>query len=212
MDTITLNVPTLPCVGLAAVAGLLACKLIAPQRRAEDTERGPLPAWLDELEDDKEYERIHLPEWDNGAVWRRKNGFQGSDYVHGARAAVHVPRYYLRGVAGGVGSKLVGAAHFGPGAESHRGLCHGGTMCSLMDDVVGWTGFCATGVCEPWSGFTVQINTSLKKPVEVGSWLRLEGEITAIDGRKVSVKACLLSVDGAIHCEAEGLVVLKKKS
>ena len=212
MDTITLNVPTLPCVGLAAVAGLLACKLIAPQRRAEDTERGPLPAWLDELEDDKEYERIHLPEWDNGAVWRRKNGFKGSDYVHGARAAVHVPRYYLRGVAGGVGSKLVGAAHFGPGAESHRGLCHGGTMCSLMDDVVGWTGFCATGVCEPWSGFTVQINTSLKKPVEVGSWLRLEGEITAIDGRKVSVKARLLRVDCAIHCEAEGLVVLKKKS
>ena len=101
MDTITLNVPTLPCVGLAAVAGLLACKLIAP-RRADDAERGPPPAWLDELEDDKEYERIHLPEWDNGAVWRRKNGFKGSDYVHGARAAVHVPRYYLRGVAGGV--------------------------------------------------------------------------------------------------------------
>ena len=211
MDTITLNVPTLPCVGLAAVAGLLACKLIAP-RRADDAERGPPPAWLDDLEGDESYERIGLPEWDNGAVWRRQNGFKGSDYVHGARAAVHVPRYYLRGVSGGVGSKLVGAAHFGPGAESHRGLCHGGTMCSLMDDVIGWTGFCATGVCKPWSGFTVQINTSLKKPVEVGSWLRLEGEIVKIEGRKVSVKACLLSVDGAIHCEAEGLVVLKKKS
>ena len=211
MDTITLNVPTLPCVGLAAVAGLLACKLIAP-RNDNDGARGSPPAWLDELEDDKEYERIHLPEWDNGAAWRRQNGFKGSDYVHGARAAVHVPRYYLRGVAGGVGSKLVGAAHFGPGAESHRGLCHGGTMCSLMDDVIGWTGFCATGACEPWSGFTVQINTALKKPVEVGSWLRLEGEITAIDGRKVSVKARLLSADGDVHCEAEGLVVLKKKS
>ena len=174
------------------------------------TLNGLPPVWLDELEDDESYERVRLPEWDNGTEWRRKNGFKGSDYVHDACAAVHVPRYYLRGVAGGVGSKLVGAAHFGPGAESHRGLCHGGTMCSLMDDVIGWTGFCATGVCKPWSGFTVQINTALKKPVDVGAWLRLEGEIVKIEGRKVSVRARLLDVDGAIHCEAEGLVVLKK--
>ena len=172
------------------------------------TLNGLPPTWLDELEDDESYERVRLPEWDNGTEWRQKNGFKGSDYVHGARAAVHVPRYYLRGVAGGVGSKLVGAAHFGPGAESHRGLCHGGTMCSLMDDVIGWTGFCATGVCKPWSGFTVQINTALKKPVDVGAWLRLEGEIVKIEGRKVSVRARLLGAD--VHCEAEGLVVLKK--
>ena len=173
------------------------------------TLNGLPPVWLDELEDDESYERVRLPEWDNGTEWRRKNGFKGSDYVHDACAAMHVPRYYLRGVAGGVGSKLVGAAHFGPGAESHRGLCHGGTMCSLMDDVIGWTGVCATGVCKPWSGFTVQINTALKKPVEVGSWLRLEGEIVKINGRKVSVKARLL-LGADVHCEAEGLVVLKK--
>ena len=112
-------------------------------------------------------------------------------------------------VAGGVGSKLVGAAHFGPGAESHRGLCHGGTMCSLMDDVIGWTGFCATGVCKPWSGFTVQINTALKKPVNAGRVAAARGKVSeAIEGRKVSVRARLLDVDGAIHCEAEGLVVL----
>ena len=39
---------------------------------------------------------------------------------------------------------------------------------------------------------------------------RSEGEIVKIEGRKVSVRARLLDVDGAIHCEAEGLVVLKK--
>ena len=58
-------------------------------------------------------------------------------------------------------------------------------MCSLMDDVIGWTGFCATGVCKPWSGFTVQINTALKKPVDVGAWLRLEGEIVKIEGHRL---------------------------
>ena len=65
------------------------------------------------------------------------------------------------------------------------------------------------GVCKPWSGFTVQITTSLKKPGEVGSWLRLEGEIVKIEGRKVSVRARLL-LGADVHCEAEGLVVLKK--
>ena len=87
------------------------------------TLNGLPPVWLDELEDDESYERVRLPEWDNGTEWRRKNGFKGSDYVHDACAAVHVPRYYLRGVAGGVGSKLVGAAHFGPGADLFLCTC-----------------------------------------------------------------------------------------
>jgi acyl-coenzyme A thioesterase PaaI-like protein len=208
MDTSFRNVAALPVVGGAAA--LLVFKLVAARRDSNDATRSPPPSWLDELEDDESYERVRLPEWDNGASWRQRNGFKGSDFVHGALAAVHVPRYYLRGVAGGVGSKLVGASHFGPGAESHRGLCHGGTMCSLMDDVVGWTGFCASGQCLPWSGFTVQINTSLKRPVGVGAWLRLEGEIVRIEGQKVSVRARLLGAEGAVHCEAEGLVVLKK--
>ena len=102
--------PYVAAAGVGAGAGL-AEPLAIVQRLGE----------LDELEDDESYERVRLPEWDNGAVWRRQNGFKGSDYVHDACAAVHVPRYYLRGVAGGVGSKLVGAARFGPGAESHRG-------------------------------------------------------------------------------------------
>ena len=30
-----------------------------------------------------------------------------------------------------------GVVHFTPGAESHRGLCHGGAMTSVLDDVLG---------------------------------------------------------------------------
>ena len=50
------------------------------------------------------------------------------------------------------------------------------------------------------------------KPVAVGSWLRLEGVVTGVTGRKVTVTARLTDPDDGdcVHCEAEGLVVLKK--
>ena len=148
------------------------------------------------------------------SVHRRDNGWVGNDYVHGPQAGVRIIGYALTG--SGVGTRLQGAALFTPNAESHKGLCHGGTMCAVMDDVIGWVGFCVTGECVPWSGFTVQVNTSLQAPVSVGSWLRVEGTITAVERRKVSVKASLVSPavgDGqpeVVHCVAEGLFVVKK--
>ena len=182
----------------------------SPRRR-----RGPPPAWFAALASDPGLARVALPEWDNGPAWRRRNGFKGSDYAHGPDAAVHVAGYFLAGVPGGVGSTLTGAVHFGPGAESHRGLCHGGTMCTVMDDVVGWTGFCSTGACVAWSGFTVQVNTKLSAPVPVGAWLRVDGAVTSVEGRKVRIAARLVTpaaggADELVHCEGEGLVVLKK--
>lgn len=56
-----------------------------------------------------------------------------------------------------------------------QGLCHGGTMCAVMDDAVGWLGFCESGKCKPWSGYTVQIDTSLKKAITIG-YVRGESE------------------------------------
>lgn len=39
--------------------------------------------------------------------------------------------------------RLVGPAYFGPHAESHRGLCHGGSFCSVMDDAIGQQQCCS---------------------------------------------------------------------
>lgn len=202
--------------GLLPIAGATAALVAYQLFRQRRKRRGPPPAWFTALGAEQDLEEVHLPEWDNGPAWRAENGFKGSDYAHGPDAAVHICGYYLRGVPGGVGSKLIGAVHFGPGAESHRGLCHGGTMCTVMDDVIGWTGFCSTGVCVAWSGFTVQINTKLSAPVKVDDWLRVDGTVTSVEGRKVRIAARLITpaIDGkdeVIHCEADGLVVLKKK-
>jgi hypothetical protein len=59
--------------------------------------------------------------------------------------------------------RLVGAAYFSEAAEGHQHLCHGGSMCALCDDALGWMGFCADGSVRPWAGYTVQVRrTSLR--------------------------------------------------
>ena len=89
-------------------------------------------------------------------------------------------------------------------------------MTSVMDDIIGWTAFHVTGQCVPWSGFTAQINVSLKSPIAVGSILKVVGRIVKWERRKVWVEACLVAVqdDGSEleHCTSEGLVILKKGS
>ena len=113
---------------------------------------------------------LRVKEWDDEST-RSADGFKGRDYVHSSDAGARVTRYFLcvepradadaAGIAaaGPQRIRLHGTVRMGPAAESHRGLCHGGSMTALMDDVVGWTGFCATGTCIPWSGFTAQVRS-----------------------------------------------------
>lgn len=109
-------------------------------------------------------------EW-HDEKWRiSAGGFSGTDYVHSrSRAPVRVLEYLIvkrpnltrepaKDVREGVFyPSLVGPAYFSGAAESHKGLCHGGSMCALMDDAVGWMGFCITGEPRGWTGYTVQV-------------------------------------------------------
>lgn len=179
-----------------------------------------LPQWA---EDHDWGEPLVVPEWDDVDSFRQKGGWQGRDLVHDRQSPVRILEYFVQwgngdgiaGSKGGVGTVLTGIAHFTKRAESHRGFCHGGSMCSLMDDVVGWAGFLTSGVCRPWSGFTVQINTGLKKPIRVDSFLVLRATITKIERRKVSIRAELIDPEAeeennGVHAVCEGLVVLNR--
>jgi len=115
---------------------------------------------------------------------------------------------------GGVGTTLTGVVHFTKRAESHQGYCHGGSMCSVLDDVIGWVGFLVTGECVPWSGFTVQVNSKLQRPVHVDSILLVQAKIINIEQRKVSIEAVILDPkddeNNAIHATGTGLVVINR--
>ena len=88
-------------------------------------------------------------------------------------------------------------------------------MCCVFDDIIGWTAFCVTGTCIPWSGYTVEVNTRLTKPVPVGSLLQLSCTVTKVDRRKVYLHASLTKYrandeDGYMYASADGLVILNK--
>jgi acyl-coenzyme A thioesterase PaaI-like protein len=141
---------------------------------------------------------------------------QGADLCHSRHSPVRISHYAVKyAPSGGVGTVLTGLCHFTERAESHRGHCHGGSMTSVMDDVVGWTAFHVTGRCCPWSGYTAQVNVSLKSPVAVGSYLTVCGNIVKWEGRKVWIQSKLVSREDdegeeIVHCTAEGLVILMK--
>jgi acyl-CoA hydrolase len=69
---------------------------------------------------------------------------------------------------------LSGVVRFNSGAESHRGICHGGSMTSVLDDVLGHT--CFMGGGGPWVGATVKLDVTLKAPVNVGATLLVVGK------------------------------------
>lgn len=82
---------------------------------------------------------------------------------------------------------------------------------SVVDDIIGWCAMFVTGSCHPWSGYTVQVNTALRRPIQVGTFLLATATIVSIERRKVSIKAVLLDPNtDNIHAEGEGLVVMNK--
>ena len=155
--------------------------------------------------------------------YRSNHGWKGADLCHSISSPVRISHYCVQyggnnisngEGSSGVGTTLTGLAHFTKNAESHSKYCHGGSMTSTMDDVIGWTAFHVTGECKPWSGFTAQVNVSLKRPIPVGSYLKIVGVVTKTERRKVWIESRL--VGGGEHdaelvyCTAEGLVILKK--
>ena len=135
----------------------------------------PFPAWYEDIKSSSDYSVVDevVREW-NDENWRlSEGGFSGTDFVHSrSRAPVRVLEYLIihRSSVGREPStdlndglfypSLVGPAYFSPAAESHKGLCHGGSMCALMDDAIGWMGFCISGRPKEWTGFTVQVNAA----------------------------------------------------
>lgn len=183
------------------------------QERPLDSESGvyfnsaDAPAWLRGLFWEPSQRRVLMREWED-AEWRARAGWMGTDLIHDpAGRGVQVLAYFWHAES----QTLTGIARFGPAAESHRGLCHGGAMTSLMDDLCGH--ICFVLCASPWSGATVQVNCKLMKPVKVGDVLKVVGKVDRqerSDAKKLTkvwVSAELVGEDGAVYAKLEGLSV-----
>ncbi|KAL7576754.1 hypothetical protein ACA910_005669 [Epithemia clementina (nom. ined.)] len=177
-----------------------------------------LPEWQHHHHDD---DNNHDTNDDNATTtkndqYRRLHGWQGRDYLHHLHSPVRILEYYIRygprgeglpqntnnnnnnndnhtlNKKGGVGTTLTGLVHVTPHAESHRGKTHGGAFCSVMDDVMAWCVMQVSGKCRPWTGYTVQVNTTLLQSIPLDSLLLVQAWVTRIQGtRKVWVQARL---------------------
>ena len=172
--------------------------------------RQDAPSWLQPLFVDRNQRRLLFREWED-IEWRVTSGWRGRDLIHDPTGrAVRVMAYFWNAAE----QALTGIVHFGPDAESHRGLCHGGAMTSLMDDLCGHIAFLPNkpGAAAPWCGCTAQVDVALKKPVRVGDVLKLTGSITSREMNKrglekVHIYAALTGEDGSVYCELKGLSI-----
>ena len=178
----------------------------------------PVPEWFTEFvdkssADSPENFMLDVKEWEDEGS-RKLDEFKGTDFCHSVCSPVRILKYFLyyedyeKAIGGH--PRLIAPVVFSPQAESGRGYCHGGSMCAVVDDAVGWLGFCCTGEVKPWVGFTVQVNTTLKKPIPVGSILKLKVWVDRVEGetgRKVWVKCSLEDATDSniVYCEGNGL-------
>lgn len=171
------------------------------------TNNAPPAEIVDECADRRRSFVLNVKEWDDEAS-RQLDGFRGTDFCHGSTAPVRILKYLLHYDEGDPHARIVAPVVFTPRAESGRGYCHGGSMCAVMDDAIGWMGFSFTGEVRPWMGYTVQVNTTLKKSIPVGSVLRLDASVERLEGqRKVWIKASLADPadPSIVYCTGQGL-------
>jgi acyl-coenzyme A thioesterase PaaI-like protein len=94
------------------------------------------------------------------------------------------------------GTARLGQAYVGP-----VGRVHGGWVCGLLDQVLG---FACVAAGQP--GFTASITVHLRKATPLGTDLQLVGRVTDRSGRRISAWGAIYA-DGVLTAEADGLFV-----
>ncbi|HXO18924.1 MAG TPA: PaaI family thioesterase [Thermoanaerobaculia bacterium] len=97
---------------------------------------------------------------------------------------------------------LVGRAWFGPGAAGPPGHAHGGSMAAVLDEAMGAAAWMAGHVV-----VAVQLDTSFRRMLPLGTDTLLEAWVERVEGRKVWTRGRLLDERGAPFAEAQALFV-----
>ncbi len=93
-------------------------------------------------------------------------------------------------------------AEFTPPAhlQGYPGRVHGGGVATMLDEAMGWAVF-GQGV---WA-MTVRLTMRFRRPVPLGELLTVSGWVTRDRGRFLELRSELLSREGSLLAEAEGI-------
>jgi acyl-coenzyme A thioesterase PaaI-like protein len=81
--------------------------------------------------------------------------------------------------------------------QSYPGVMHGGLITSMLDEIIGRTAIAMNLWC-----MTAELKVRFKKPVPIGTPLKLKGEITKTTGRLLEGRGEIRLPDGSIAVEA----------
>jgi uncharacterized protein (TIGR00369 family) len=95
---------------------------------------------------------------------------------------------------------LLARAWFGPGTKGPKGFAHGGSMFSLLDEVMGG-GCWAQGI----KVLAVNVNINFRRSLPLGTMVEAESRVTRQDGRKVHVQGRMTDMNGNVIADATGL-------
>lgn len=100
----------------------------------------------------------------------------------------------------------------GPMLNGWEGVCHGGIVMTLLDEVSGQLGEInvARGAIPNVTIMTAYLNTKFIAPVKTGTTILLKAKETRKEGRKFFIEASVESEEGVVLASAEALFVQLK--
>lgn len=97
---------------------------------------------------------------------------------------------------------IVGLTRFGDGTEGPPGHAHGGSIASVLDEVMGFS--C---LFRNMPVLAARIEVDFRSPLPIPNLVLALGRIVGIEGRKISAAGVLQGLDGTVYAESTGLFI-----
>lgn len=99
------------------------------------------------------------------------------------------------------GDDVVASVVFGAAFAGVPGVCHGGPVSSVFDDVMGFVFTTMNGR----TGYTATMTVDFKAPVRIGSRIEFRGRLVRQEGRKFFIEAEAVDPDRVLLARASAL-------
>ena len=105
---------------------------------------------------------------------------------------------------------------FGPDLAGHLGICHGGVLSTVLDEVMGTLAILYCGSNEKGI-FTANLTVDFRKPVPAPGMVLVRARIERREGRKIFAAADVIGVPYGVHdgkeahlTQGRGLFIMAK--